>query len=117
MCYQCSDQWGDEVLLRLAGAQNDIVAADGRCHKDCKMKFHLRKKDDDSTLKEIDHGFLKVAKEVSRDRNKIWTSAELHKLNVDDNDNVIYNRRTFIQKFLNYFNGDLIPFINRGYMS
>ena len=30
------------------------------------------------------------------------------------NDNVIYDRRKFIEK---HFNGDLIPFTNRGYMS
>ena len=44
------------------------------------MKFHLRTKDDDKTLKEVDQGLLKVVKEVSRDRKKIWTSAELRKL-------------------------------------
>ena len=60
------------------------------------MKFHLRTKDDDKTLKEVDQGLLKVVKEVSRDRKKIWTSAELRKLYLDDNDNVIYVRRTFI---------------------
>ena len=38
--YQRSDEWGDEVLLRLAGVRNDFVAADGRTHKDCKTKFH-----------------------------------------------------------------------------
>ena len=68
-------------------------------------------------LKEVNHGFLKVIKEVSKDRKKIWTSAELHKLYIDDNDNVIRDRRTFIQKLLNYFNGHLIPFTNRGYLS
>ena len=81
------------------------------------MKFHLRTKDDDKTLKEVDQGLLKVVKEVSRDRKKIWTSAELRKLYLDDNDNVIYVRRTFIQKLLNYFNGDLIPFTNPCYLS
>ena len=72
--------------------------------------------EDDETLKEIDHGFLKVAKETSRDRKKVWTSAELHKLDLDDNEHTIYERRTFIQKLLNYFNGDLLPFTNRGYL-
>ena len=43
-----------------------IVVADGR-YKDCKTKFHLRTKDDEM-LKEIDHGFLKVAKEVEIER-------------------------------------------------
>ena len=54
-CYQRSDEWGDEVLLRLAGVQNNIVVVDGRYHKDCKAKFHLMTKDDDETLKKIDH--------------------------------------------------------------
>ena len=89
-----------------------IVVADGR-YKDCKTKFHLRSKDNEM-LKEIDHGFLKVSKK-SRDR-KIWTSAKLHKLYLDDND-VINDCRTFIEKLFNYFNGDLIPFKNRGYLS
>ena len=87
-CYQRSDEWGNEILLRLTGVRNNIVAADGKYHKDCKAKFHLRTKEDDETLKEIDHGFPKAAKEVSRDfeeiRKKIWTSAELHKLYLDD---------------------------------
>ena len=69
--YQRSDEWGDEVLLRLAGVRNNFVAADGRTHKDCKTKFHLSTREDDETLKEIDHGFLKVAKEVSSGRKKI----------------------------------------------
>ena len=56
----------------------------------------MRTKDDDETLKEIDHGFHNIAKAVGRDRKKIWTSAELRKLYLDDNDNVIYVRRTFI---------------------
>ena len=43
-----------------------IVVADGR-YKDCKTKFHLRTKDNEM-LKEIDHGFLKVAKEVEIER-------------------------------------------------
>ena len=30
---------------------------------------------------------------------------------------MIRDRRTFIQKLLNYFNGHLIPFTNRGYLS
>ena len=68
-------------------------------------------------LKEIDHRFFKVAKEIIRDRKKIWTfAAKLHKLYLDNNDNVIYDRRTFIQKLLNYFSGDLIQFANRGYL-
>ena len=57
--------------------------------------------EDNETLKENDHWFPKVAKEVSRDRKKIWTSAELHKLYFDDNDKVIYDRRNFILKLLN----------------
>ena len=114
-CCQCSDKWGDG-FIQLAGVQYDIVNADGKHHKDWKTKFHLRTKDDDETLKEIDHGFHNIAKEVGRDRKKIWTSAELDKLYLDD-DNVIYDRRTFIHKLLNYFNGDLIPFTNRGYLS
>ena len=61
-------------MLQLAAVKNDIVAADGRYHKDCKTKFHFRAKDDDENLKEINHGFLKVAKEVSTDRKKIWIS-------------------------------------------
>ena len=69
--YQRSDEWGDEVLLRLAGVRNNFVAADGRTHNDCKTKFHLSTREDDETLKEMDHGFLKVAKEVSSDRKKI----------------------------------------------
>ena len=73
--------------------------------------------EDDETLKKIDYGFLKLAKEVSRDGKKVWKSAELHKLYLDDNDHMIYDRRTFIQKLLNYFNGDLLPFANRGYLS
>ena len=114
-CYQRNDEWGDQVLLRLAGVQNDIVAADGRYHKDCKTKFHLRTNDDDETLKEIDHAFLKVTKYVAAERDKIWTSVELHNLYLDDNENVVYDRRTFIRKLINYFDGDLIPFTNRGY--
>ena len=57
------------------------VTADER-YKDCKSKFYLRTKyddDDDETLKEVDRGFLKVTKKVSRNRKKIWASAELHK--------------------------------------
>ena len=57
---------------QLAGVQNYIVAADGRNHTDCKTKFHLKTKDDDEKLKEIDHGFSEVAR-------KIWTSAKLQK--------------------------------------
>ena len=110
MCYQRFDDCEDEVLLQLAAVKHEIVAADGRYHKDCKTKFHLRAKDDDENLKEINHGFLKVAKEVSTDRKKVWISVELDKLNLDDN--VIYDHRTFIQKLLNYFNGDFIPFTN-----
>ena len=48
------------------------MAADGRNHTDCKTKFHLKTKDDDEKLKEIDHGFSEVAR-------KIWTSAKLQK--------------------------------------
>ena len=116
-CYQRSDELGDQVLFRLSAVQNDIVAADGRYHKDCKMKFHLRTNDDDESLKEIDHGFLKVIKDVNADRTKIWTSAELHELYLDDNDNVLYDRKRFIQKLLSYFGGDLITFTNKGYLS
>ena len=65
-CYQRSDEWGDEVLLRLVGVQNDIVAADERYHKDCKSKFYLMTKYDDEKLKEVDRGFLIVTKKVSR---------------------------------------------------
>ena len=69
-CYQRFDERGDEVLLRLAGQQNEIMLANGRYHTDYKTKFHLRTKDHDEKLKEIDGGFLKVAKEVSRDKKK-----------------------------------------------
>ena len=48
------------------------MTADERYHKDCKSKFYLRTKyDDDETLKEVDRGFLKVTKKVSRNRKKI----------------------------------------------
>ena len=70
-CYQRSDEWGDEVLLRLVGVRNDIVAADERYHKDCKSKFYLMTKYDDEKLKEVDRGFLIVTKKVSRNRKKI----------------------------------------------
>ena len=60
-CCQCSDKWGDG-FIQLAGVQYDIVNADGKYQKDWKTKFHLRTKDDDETLKEIDHGFLNIAK-------------------------------------------------------
>ena len=84
---------------------------------ECKMiSWWYSDDEDDKTLKEIDHRFLKVAKEVSRDRKKVWTCAELHELYLDENDNVINDCRNFIQKLLNYFNGDLIPFANRGYL-
>ena len=63
-CYQRFDERGDEGLLRLAGQQNEIMLANGRYHTDNKTKFHLKTKDDDEKLKEIDSGFLKVAKEV-----------------------------------------------------
>ena len=76
----------------------------------------MRTKNDDEMLKGIHHEFLKVSKAVSKDRKKMCTSAKLHKLYIDDNDNMIYDRRTFIQKLLNYFNGDLTPFVNRGYL-
>ena len=49
------------------------MTADER-YKDCKSKFYLRTKyddDDDETLKEVDRGFLKVTKKVSRNRKKI----------------------------------------------
>lgn len=95
-CYQRFDERGDEVLLRLAGQQNEIMLANGRYHADYKTKFHLKTKDDDEKLKEIDSRFLKVAKEVSRDKKKICNSAELYKVYVDDNDNVNYYSRTFI---------------------
>ena len=50
----------DEILLWLAGVQNDIVAANGRYHKNWKMKFHLRTKDDDKTLKKLIMDFSKL---------------------------------------------------------
>ena len=65
-------------------------------------------------MKEIDHGFLKVAKEV--DIGEDLDFSRITK-NLDDNDNVIDDRKTFIQKLLNYFNRDLILFTNQGYLS
>lgn len=77
----------------------------------------MRTKDDNETIKEINNGFFKTAKKVSRDSTKIWTSTKSHDLYLDDNNIVVYDCKTFIQKLLNYFNGDLIPFTNRGYLS
>ena len=77
-CYKPSHEWGDEALLRLIGVQNDIVAADGRYHKDCKSKFYLRAKYDDKTLNsfnvnsyKVSYVDFKVTKKVSRNRKKI----------------------------------------------
>ena len=64
--YQRSDEWGDEVLLRLAGVRNNFVAADGRTHNDCKTKFHLSTREEKIGLQED-----WIAKEVSSDRKKI----------------------------------------------
>ena len=55
-CYQRGDEWGDQVLFRLSGIPNDVVAGDGCYHKDCKMLFFTLTNDNDSSLKEIDHG-------------------------------------------------------------
>ena len=58
-----------------------------------------------------------MQKNVSRDRKKVGTSVKLHKFDLDDNDNEIYDHRNLIQKLLDYFNGDLIRFRSRGYLS
>ena len=58
-----------------------------------------------------------MQKNVSRDRKKVGTSVKEHNFYLDDNDNGIYDHRNLIQKLLDYFNGDLIRFRSRGYLS
>ena len=58
-----------------------------------------------------------MQKNVSRDRKKVGTSVKVHNFYLDDNDNGIYDHRNLIQKLLDYFNGDLIRFTSRCYLS
>ena len=88
----------------LAGIPNDVVASDGRYHKDCKRDFFLKFKDLNDREEERDVYLLEVINTVKADRSRIWNSVELYNL-----------YRTFIKNMLNYFDGVLVSFHARGY--
>ena len=101
---------GETVLLRLAGVPNDMVASDGRYHKDCKIDFFLKFKDLDEREEERDVNLLEVINTVKADRSRIWNSVELYNLYTLNNDNVVVDCRTFIKNLLHYFDGALVSF-------
>ena len=43
-CQLRGDEWGDQVLLRTYGIENDVVASDVRYHEDCKRSFFYENK-------------------------------------------------------------------------
>ena len=67
MCATRNDEWGETVLLRLAGILNDVIASDGRYHKDCKRDFFLKFKDLEEG-EEQDVYLLEVINTVKTDR-------------------------------------------------
>ena len=64
ICATKNNKWGETVLLRLAGIPNDVVASDGRYHKDCKRDFFLKFKDLDEREEERDVYLLEVINTV-----------------------------------------------------
>ena len=118
MCATRNDEWGETVLLRLAGILNDVVASDGRYHKDCKRDFFLKFKDleegEEQDVYLLLLLLLEVINIVKTDRSRIRNSVELYNLYTSNNNNVV-DCRSFIKNSLNYFDGALVSFHAHGY--
>ena len=83
-CAERGDGWADEVIICLAGVVTDLHTADVQYHKDCYIKFISGKKKSthhERTLSsKADEDICIITGIMEHDRNRVWTSVELHKL-------------------------------------
>lgn len=103
---------------RLAGIPNNIVASDGRYHKDCKNDFFLSFDKTGKKQSEKDQFFINLFATFRSDRTWIWNVVELYNLHNPENEDFKSSRKntpTLIKHLSNYFNDALVSFHARFY--
>lgn len=111
VCRDRSDQWAKDVELRVLGAVSDLHAADARYHRDCKPSFMgpkaLKLSAKSGTTTRKDSAFDQVVRLMESDKNKLWSSTELHNAYVDRDGNRL-QRRTLVDAIAKHFGEHLL---------
>ncbi len=113
-CNERNDKWAHDVELRVLGAVSDLHAVDARYHRDCKPAFMAPKAVEGISISKNpaikDVAFQAVVSIMEEDRNKLWTSVEVHALYTDHGGDKLV-RRILMEEISNYF-GDQILFLS-----
>ena len=124
-CDVHSDQWANEVLVRVEGAVSDLHAADARYHYDCKTNFMAPKSVQlaaaaSSTISDAsvqgDPAYEQLVCEMSTERSKIRNSSEIYK-EYESYGGMMMSRRALITALLTKFEDDLLIFRAAGIAS
>ena len=80
---------GREDIIEVSRKPNNVVASDGRYHKYCKTEFFLNVKDDEEE-DTVNVSFLRVTKDMTTDKSRIWNSVELYNMYTANNNKILH---------------------------
>lgn len=119
VCKQRSDTWSQEVELRVRGAVSDLHAAEARYHVDCKPAFMAPKSVDcsqDICSPDEDVPFSTIISIMESDRNRMWSSVELHNLYAENNGTKL-QRRALIDALSEHLGDEILVLSCKGLAS
>ena len=109
-CKGRNDKLAKEVELRILGAHTDLHAADARYHRDCRPSFMGAKSQPSSAAagKDLsDEAFEKVIRAMESDRDRMWSSVELHNLYTENN-GIQFQRRNLVEAISDHFGENIL---------
>ena len=121
-CCQRSDEWSEQVKLRIQGAVSDLHAVEGRYHVDCRNRFfsdraacsHTDSRDEERPPP--DAAFQAVVHEMCSDKGCLWNSTDLYDL-YTRNSGTQHSKRILLNKIQSHFGNEILVLTSPGIAS
>ena len=114
-CTERGDEKANEVRLRITvGAPFDLHAVGAQYHADCYSSFMSHRnvfsaRRGNSDEQETDSAFLSVLEQMTNNKQRVWSSVELHEIYLQNNtSSAPLSRKWLVKKVLEHFQNEIV---------